>query len=71
LVSDIAMARVVVPQNYVIAYKWFTLAVASGNQVDGRNFLKPKMTPKEIAEGSKEADAWTRDHTAQAHPRRD
>jgi len=52
-----------IAQNYVTAYKWFTLAVTGGNQVDGRNFLNPKMTSEEIAEAKKEADEWTKNHT--------
>jgi TPR repeat protein len=52
-----------ITQNYVAAYKWFTLAVAGGNQVDGRNFLGPKMAPEEIGEAKKQAEEWTRNHT--------
>ncbi len=53
-----------ITQNYVTAYKWFTLAVAGGNQVDGRNFLNPKMTSKEIAEAKRQAKEWTATHAA-------
>ena len=50
-------------KNYVTAYKWFTLAITYGCQIDGRNFLNPKMTPEEIAEAKKQADDWTKNHT--------
>ena len=53
-----------IAQNYLTAYKWFTLAAAGGNQVDGRNFLNPKMTSEEIAEAKKQAEEWTAKHSA-------
>jgi uncharacterized protein len=55
-------------QNYVAAYKWFTLAVTGGNQVDGRNFLNPKMTSDEIAEAKKQAEEWTAKHSGPQKP---
>jgi uncharacterized protein len=51
-----------IPQDYVTAYKWFTLAVSGGNQVDGRNFLKAKLTPEQIADAEKQAQAWRDKH---------
>jgi len=55
-----------IPQDYVSAYKWFTLAVLGGNQVDGRNFLKPKLTPAQIADTEKQAAEWRQNHAATA-----
>ena len=54
-----------IAQNYVTAYKWFTLAVKDGaNQVDGRNFLTTKMTPEEVAEAKRQAEEWTANRAA-------
>jgi TPR repeat protein len=54
-----------IKQDYVAAYKWFTLSVATGGQVDGRNFLKAKMTAEQIAAAEKEAAEWTKTHHPQ------
>ncbi len=48
----------------VQAYMWYTLAVAAGGKfVDGRlKILAEKMTPQQIAEGKRLAEAWTAAH---------
>lgn len=53
-----------IAQNYVVAYKWFTLAVSGGNQIDGRTFVKPKMTAEQIADAQQQADEWLSKHQA-------
>jgi TPR repeat protein len=53
-----------IEKNYVTAYKWFTVAVAGGNHLDGRNFLKNKMTPEEIATAERQAQEWIQAHSA-------
>jgi len=49
-----------IPQDYVEAYKWFTLAAADGNErsVRYRDKTKSHMTPEQIAEGNKRAAAF-------------
>jgi hypothetical protein len=47
----------------VTAYKWFTLAVAGGSKMDGRHFLKDKMTPEEIETAGREAQEWIIAHS--------
>jgi hypothetical protein len=60
----------VVPQNYIEAYKWYILAVVhasprkpgfgSPEEVarKNRDYLATKMTPAQIAEAQKRAQAW-------------
>jgi uncharacterized protein len=56
-----------VPQNYVQAYKWYSLAVAglpvsnTENReyaIKYRDHLAAKMTPDQVAEAQKLASAW-------------
>ena len=44
-----------VPQNYVLAYKWFSLSAAQGytDAVKGRDFISARMTPAEVNEAQK------------------
>ena len=44
-----------VPQNYVLAYKWFSLSAAQGytDAVKGRDFITARMTPAEVNEAQK------------------
>jgi TPR repeat protein len=53
-----------IQQDYVTAYKWFALAVYGGNQIDGRNFLKSKLTAEQIANADKQAAQWRDTHGA-------
>jgi len=49
-----------VPQNYIAAYMWFSLAAAQGDQDAPRirNEIAGMMTPAELAEAQKQAAAW-------------
>jgi TPR repeat protein len=49
-----------VPQDYVEAHKWYTLAAASGDKVAAglRDLLAKQMTPADIAEAQKMAGEW-------------
>jgi TPR repeat protein len=49
-----------VPQNFVEAYKWFSLAAAQGHAlaVTNRDLVLGEMTPAQIAEGQRLAAAW-------------
>jgi hypothetical protein len=49
-------------QDYVAAYKWFILAKAGGNEIDGTVFLGPKMSPEDIAQAEMQASEWLRAH---------
>ncbi|MGD9700719.1 tetratricopeptide repeat protein [Acinetobacter sp.] len=52
-----------VPENYVKAYSWSSIAAAQGHRHarDIINYLKTVMTPNQIAESQKEADViWKR-----------
>ena len=51
-----------IEKNWVTAYKWFTVAVAGGSKVDGRNFLKDKMSPEEISAAEQQARQWIQTH---------
>ena len=44
-----------VPQDYVIAYAWFNLAAAQGNERAAKNkdMVQESMTPAQVAEGQK------------------
>ena len=63
-----------VPQNYINAYMWFSLAAAQGNQdaVKGRDIAAQHMNPAQIAEAQKLAREWHSKKftspTAPAHP---
>ncbi len=50
-----------VPQDYVQAYRWYTLAAAKGlkEAVKGRDLLEKRMTPTQIAEAQRLAREWT------------
>jgi len=49
-----------VPQNYVEAYKWWSLAAAQGDSgaAQNRDMVRDMMTPAQIAEGQKLSAAW-------------
>ncbi len=49
-----------VPQDYVQAYKWFSLAAALGDQIarENRDRAAELMTPAQIAEAQRLAQAW-------------
>jgi TPR repeat protein len=49
-----------VPQDYVLAHKWYNLAAAAGDQdaAESRNDLASKMTAAQIAEAQKLAREW-------------
>jgi len=49
-----------VPQDYVQAYRWYTLAAAKGlkEAVKGRDLLEKRMTPTQIAEAQRLARKW-------------
>jgi TPR repeat protein len=50
-----------VPQDYVLAYMWFSLAVAhSPAAVEKRNLVMQRMTQSEIAEAERLAHEWRR-----------
>ena len=44
-----------VPRDYVKAYAWLNLAAAQGNEnaVKLKGFLRPRMTPEQVAEAHK------------------
>ena len=50
-----------VPQDYVQAYRWYTLAAAKGlkEAVKGRDLLEKRMTPAQLAEAQRLAREWT------------
>jgi TPR repeat protein len=49
-----------VPQDYVQAYMWFTLAAAQGTRgaAEWREHIAARMTPAQIAEAQKLAREW-------------
>ncbi len=49
-----------VPQDYVQAYRWYTLAAAKGlkEAVKGRHLLEKRMTPSQLAEAQRLAREW-------------
>ena len=49
-----------VPQDYVQAYRWYTLAAAKGlkEAVKGRDLLEKNMTPAQIGRGQRLARDW-------------
>lgn len=49
-----------VPQNYVRAYVWYTLAAAKGDvdSVNARNEITAKMTPAQLEEAKRLAREW-------------
>ena len=49
-----------VPQDYVQAYRWYTLAAAKGlkEAVKGRDLLEKRMTPAQLAEAQRRAREW-------------
>jgi hypothetical protein len=49
-----------VPEDYVIAHMWFSLAAAGGdrNAAKGRDLVATRMTPAQIAEAQKLAREW-------------
>lgn len=51
-----------VPRDYAEAYKWFTLAAAGGRREgeQGRQAIARNMTPVQMAEGLRRAEAWRR-----------
>ena len=53
-----------VPQDYVQAHMWFTLAAAQGkeNARQNRNIVAAKMTPSQIEEAQRLAREWLAAH---------
>jgi len=51
-----------VPRDYPEAYKWFTLAAAGGRREgeQARQAIARTMTPVQMAEGLRRAEAWRR-----------
>jgi TPR repeat protein len=51
-----------VPQNYVQAYMWYSLAGASGSAKgpNNRDLIAPKMTRVQIADAQRLAREWKR-----------
>jgi uncharacterized protein len=49
-----------VPQDYVLAHMWFSLAIARGydDAIFNRDVTAAKMTPAQIAEAQKLAREW-------------
>ncbi len=49
-----------VPQDYVQAYRWYTLAAAKGlkEAVKMRDLLEKRMTPAQLAEAQRMAREW-------------
>jgi uncharacterized protein len=49
-----------VPEDYVFAHMWFTLAAAKGDEgaKEGRNMLAEHMTAAQIAEAQRLASEW-------------
>ena len=47
-----------VPQNFVLAYKWFSLSAAQDGDTNNRDIIAAKMTPAQIAEAQKLARDW-------------
>ena len=50
-----------VPQDYVQAYRWYTLAAAKGlkEAVKGRDLLEKRMNPAQLAKAQQMAREWT------------
>ncbi len=50
-----------VPKDYVLAHMWLNLAAAKGlkEAVKGRDFLRKRMTPAQLAEAQRLAREWT------------
>jgi TPR repeat protein len=59
-----------VPQNYVVAFKLFSLSAAQGNReaVKGRDFIERLMTPAQISEAQKLAPASLAATKVEAEP---
>jgi len=53
-----------VKKDYQAAYKWFAIAVANGNEIDGRKYLKDKLDKEEIARAEAAAQDWLKAHPA-------
>ena len=53
-----------VPQDYVLAHLWFSLAPASGNKdaTKNRDIAAKQLTPAQIAEAQKLAREWLAKH---------
>jgi TPR repeat protein len=50
-----------VPRDYVMAYMWFTLAAAGGedSSKNAMNLIAPKLTMSQLAEAQRRALSWT------------
>ena len=48
-----------VPQDYIEAYKWMTLAASLEESAAARDRLAQQMTPAQITEAQRRAQAWT------------
>ncbi len=49
-----------VPQDYVQAYRWYTLAAGQGDDLAGKfkGLLEKSMTPEQLAEAQRLAREW-------------
>ena len=47
-----------VPQDFVLAYMWFSLSAAQDGDTNNRDIIAAKMTPAQIAEAQKLAREW-------------
>jgi len=53
-----------VPEDFLIAYKWLTLAIQQGDRMAPSDLdeLKKPMTPEQIAEAEQLVKAWNQKH---------
>ena len=53
-----------VPEDYLIAYKWLTLAIQQGDRMAPRDLenLKKDMTPDQIEKADKLVQEWNQKH---------
>ncbi len=53
-----------VPQDYVLAHMWFSLAAAEGNEnaVQNRDLAEKRMTPAEMSKAERLAREWLEKH---------
>lgn len=46
------------PQNFVLAYKWFSLSAAQDGDTSNRGIIAAKLTPAQLAEAQRLAHEW-------------
>jgi len=58
--AKVYAAGEIVPEDYVLAHKWFNLAAARGHTDSSNNLdvIKQRMTRNQIAEAQKLAREW-------------